>query len=561
MKINNKIYFKDFYVYLFVAIVVIMFFSLFILSTTCLNLKQEKQNDLRISGNQIISKIEEDFSQLNDFLFFLGKQIAVAKEVDLKNIQNIIDVLCDKTHTGPFKGITFDWISHEKKLICKHLDKVKNNFIDMSFRSYVRDSQTAPWNLHLSSPSVGISDGLWEIPGGMGITNDEGYFLGILAIGVNIAEFNSRLQHLLLNKKLSFVVLDKDFNVIFQSFDNGIDPKSSFYRQFFKDHKKPSEKEGPLSTPIAFNDIKYTYFKKMEGYPYTILLGYNKNMFYHEYITRVYIELIEVIFICAILTIIFYFLQRKKINLLNSSHFAQEFFRKQIIKSIKSSLDESVSNINIEKNLVLKEIKNEITKKNVEDFFKSINNLSQNIFLLLPQKDQLTEINVNKIINECILMKIQQASTAGVKVSTKLTAVPELKANELCFRQLVVGLILLCLESTPKGGNISISTKVQNKNGEEELEITFEDDGLPLCRDDIIRIQNKFMDNDQIWEGISSNFLFIERIVHIHSGSCEIIFPKNKGKCINIVLPYNGIKKVLSFSKNIKTENENIVYH
>src|SRR6185437_15243243 len=131
MKFKSKFYFKDFYIYLFVASTIIVCFCAFILSSTYINLKKEKKEALNVAGNQIISKIEEEYSQLKDFLFFLGKQIASSKEIDLKKVQNIIEVLCDKTgHTSPFKGIIFDWISNDKKLIYKHADNVQSNLID-----------------------------------------------------------------------------------------------------------------------------------------------------------------------------------------------------------------------------------------------------------------------------------------------------------------------------------------------------------------------------------------------------------------------------------------------
>lgn len=563
IKIKSNIYFKDFYIYLFVASTIIVCFSAFILSNICINLKDEKKEALNVAGNQIISKIEEEFSQLQDFLFFLGKQIATSQEVNSKKIQNSIEVLCDKTgHTSPFKGIIFDWISNDKKLIYKHADNVQSNLIDMSFRSYVKESQKAPWALHLSAPAIGVPEGLWEIPGGMGIVNEEGHFLGIIAIGVNIAEFNSRLQQILAHRQLSFIVLDKDFNVIFQSFDNGIDPKSSFYRQAFKDKKEFLTKEGNLSMPIFFNNIKYNYFKKIEGYPYTILLGYNKDLFFHEFIIKAVPALIETIFLVTILTLIFFFLQRKKINLLHSSQFAQEIFRKKIIKSIKQVLNENIDKINFEKQLALKKIKNEEGKKTLEEFFKNISNVTPDIFLLSPQKDQFTSINVNKIIDECVLMKAQKASTAGVRIYRKLEEIPSLEANELCFRQMILGFISLCLEYTPEGGQINIATSVQRSNGDKTLNISFNHSGPPLCRDDIIRIQNKFfMDNDEIWTGVSSNFLFIEKLVHMHFGKCNFTFPKNKGKCIDIMIPYNKIKSDVVYYEGITKKREDIVFH
>lgn len=563
MKINNKIYFKDFYAYFFAASLIVVLFSAYTLSSICLNLKAEKKELLNLAGNQITSKVEDEFSQLKDFLFFLGKQIATSKDMDFKKVQSSIEVLCDKTgHTSPLKGIILDWISSNKKLIYKHADNVQDNLIDMSFRPYVKESQQSPWTLHLDPPAIGVPDGLWEVPGGMGIVNEEGNFLGIIAIGVNIAEFNSRLQQMLANRQVSFIVLDKDFNIVFQSFDNGIDPKSSFYRQAFKTNKAFLGKEGNLTTPVLFNNIKYNFFKKIEGYPYIILLGYNKDLFYHEYIMEAVPALFNIILLTAILTIFFYLLQKKKINLLNSSYFAQELFRKKIIASAKQLISDYLEKINYEKETTLNKIKNMEERRIFEDFFANTVNLTPDIFLLSPQNGQFSPIDVNKIITECVLLNTQKAATKMVKINTKLEPLPELNANDLCFRQLIIGLISMSLEYTPEGGQINIVTQIEENNGKKALNITFSDNGPSLCRDDIIRIQNRFFtDNDEVWNGISSNFLFIEKLVHMHFGECHFTCPRDNGKSIRIVFPYEQIKKSTLYYEDLASNRSEIVFH
>lgn len=565
MIIKNKFQLKDFYIYLSICIFFIVFFSIFIISTFCITMQKEKQHDLDIAGNQIISKIEEDFSQLNDFLFFLGKQISVSKKVDIKNIQKIIEVLCDKaSHTSPFKGIVFDWISKDNKLIYKYADNSKNNLIDMSFRSYVRDSQNSPWTLHLSSPTIGIPDGLWEIPGGMGITNPEGEFLGILAVGITVSEFNSRLQQTIVNKAASFVVLDKDMNIIFQSFDNGIDPKSTFFRQNLKERNESTEKEGKFSNPIIFNNINYTYFKKMEGYPYTytILLGYNKDLYSHEYIKKISSYLLETIFLISTLTIVFFFLHRRRMNLFNSSQFAQEFFRKKIISSVMRSLERNMNKVNHEKIFLLKGIKDKDQKNYIDNFITKICGLLEDIRIFSPQEEEFTSVDVNEIIKECVLMKFQKFLTKGVKIYTKLRKIPELEANELCFRQMILGFIELCLDSTPKGGKITISTNLkESAEGDKILEITFIDTGLPLCREDFIRLQNKFINTEEAWNGVPSDFHFIENLVHMHLGTCRFMTPKVKGKSINIEFPYNRTSEPEKNYTYKLNEESQVVYH
>eukprot|EP01037_Dinobryon_pediforme_P017696 gene17696-17906_t len=89
--------------------------------------------------------------------------------------------------------------------------------------------------------------------------------------------------------------------------------------------------------------------------------------------------------------------------------------------------------------------------------------------------------------------KLQAAFIRNVRIKSTLHSnLPPFLADELCFKQVILGLISLSFEYSPKGGIIKISTSVKIENDQQFLVVKLEDNGFAFDEKDIRRISERF---------------------------------------------------------------------
>ncbi len=102
----------------------------------------------------------------------------------------------------------------------------------------------------------------------------------------------------------------------------------------------------------------------------------------------------------------------------------------------------------------------------VENIYKSAINLDSS------RRDSLTlaYFNVNSLIYECISVQLQSAFIRNMRITSALCPnLPPFLADELRFKQIILGLISLSFDHCPKGGTIKISTSLKIENDQAYL--------------------------------------------------------------------------------------------
>src|SRR5205823_845701 len=99
---------------------------------------------------------------------------------------------------------------------------------DMSNRDYLDKTPQFPWTLQLSIPRFGGLSKQWIIPGGMGVTDKKGNFLGTITLGFTLDGLNRKIAQVLSPADIHYLVLTDDFTPILDSAADNSGPNSRF---------------------------------------------------------------------------------------------------------------------------------------------------------------------------------------------------------------------------------------------------------------------------------------------------------------------------------------------
>jgi len=231
--------------------------------------------------------IDSVFSYINNYVNFIGNQIAVYNDIKADKIAEILarsKQHLDKSQEDIVQWEMIDFVTKEGKVIASGIEGVIKNppTVDVNRRSWIIKSPQEPWRLHICKPDIEIT-ALNEhrkiIPFGMGITNTKGKFLGTISSGIDIKRFQKRLNYILDNENYSYIVLDDKLRyILYSGEDNKISNadkiKVAYTLKYLKD---APHSFGTLNETIFLDNTEYIFYTKTMNYPFIVIIGINKR--------------------------------------------------------------------------------------------------------------------------------------------------------------------------------------------------------------------------------------------------------------------------------------------
>ncbi|MCE3233185.1 MAG: rpfC [Rickettsiaceae bacterium] len=243
--------------------------------------KDIQEHKLATSAERLKSVITESFEYVSHLSGFIGDQVV---EHAGNNKYKIADILGGKLLVNDyakklFSWTMFDWVMPDDKLVASGPFGVLKKPKDVSFRAYAKMAKKEPGKLHFDQPSIGIPSGKYIIPMGMGILDKAGKYIGIVSLGFSISDMTRRLEDEVIKDGVSFLVISDQSNIVFQSSDNKpiTDNENLFKETNFSGSLFP-QNSGYFDKPIYYHGIVYSYYRKIDNYPYTILVGFENNL-------------------------------------------------------------------------------------------------------------------------------------------------------------------------------------------------------------------------------------------------------------------------------------------
>lgn len=305
--------------YFFMAsIIMLVIMSLAGLSGWSLSLSQKKEQATHYQrgAHHIEQVLTETFSYIENFCAFIGKKILQQDPTNLKSIETILQNkwISSETNQELFSWTLFDFVTPDGYAVVTSSQGILAEPKKVRDRSWLYDAPRRPWKLHFSHPAVGFTSGEWVLPLGYGIADKNGVLLGILSAGFNIQKLTRLVERSLDTENISFVILNDNMEVVAQSLDNFHTIKKDFFTPWLGVLDKSAAKAGPLASPIRYNDITYQFYKKLDKYPYIILVGESNNVLQDKMIRGLLPLLLQSIGIIVVLQIVLYLIYHRIIT-------------------------------------------------------------------------------------------------------------------------------------------------------------------------------------------------------------------------------------------------------
>jgi len=175
-----------------------------------------------------------------------------------------------------------------------------------------------------------------------------------------------------------------------------------------------------------------------------------------------------------------------------------------------------------------------------------------------PHKPELTQLNINEILEEVLALFDNEARKNNVRITTKLAELPKITADAGQLSQAFVNIILNSIQAMSSGGELTVKTDVGEviklgpsgtETEEEEAKpvpvifVEVSDTGVGISEDNLKKIFDPFFTTKEVG-GTGMGLPITLRIIEDHHGSIRVKTQIGKGTTFLVTLPQTQEGKV-----------------
>ena len=549
--------------YAIFALIIILITTLLAGVATYVNFRNYHKNNNQIltkEALQINSIINESFVYINHINSYIGKQIA---EGNSENLNFILDILrknndlTNSKNSELFSWSSFDWVNTYGYQIINNMLGIHKNPFDMKQREYVKTAPENPWTLQVSFPVFGNPSETWVIPVATGVTDKNDKYLGSVVVGINIAEFTSKIEQKL-NDQASFIVLDQNLNIVLQSSDNNLDPKSNF-KDKIVDFNFFKSDSGILDKKINVNNINYSHYQKMGNYPYVILTGFNQDFLNKEFNNSVLPIMFQFACLAIFFLIMLFFFETRMIfffeieKKLKEEAYKANLAKSSLLKTLSHDLKNYVYGISgmLEMILESKE-KNDLSKEDEMLYLTTVSKSSKemNHFLedLLDNEqaesgvlrlNKIEDCDLKEMIERVILFNRNQLLSNKIITKTSFEEnLPKIKFDQKRLKQILMNLVGNSIKYSNQNTIIEVSCYYLKDIN--EVKVSIKDQGIGMTSEEIkmalngkgTEIEKAGLNKDYSSNGIGLQT--VKQLIEVGGGRINITSKKNEGSVVEI---------------------------
>ena len=159
-----------------------------------------------------------------------------------------------------------------------------------------------------------------------------------------------------------------------------------------------------------------------------------------------------------------------------------------------------------------------------------------------PMEPRPAPVELNPLLRDIIQILQTRFTEAGVDPKLELDRnLPKVRLDATHVEQVFMGLITNALEATPKGGSVTIRTRIEPGNGASpKVTVSVEDTGEGIPLENRERVFEPFFTTKAHGTGIGMPLAkkFVER----NGGTIRILDTSTGGAKIDVTFPWNGLK-------------------
>jgi signal transduction histidine kinase len=160
----------------------------------------------------------------------------------------------------------------------------------------------------------------------------------------------------------------------------------------------------------------------------------------------------------------------------------------------------------------------------------------------LSADEQMKEVDVHSLLHQAVNLLKENASEKGITLEFKATPFsPKISGYESFLYRALVNLLSNALKYTPRKGRVEVTltTYLNSARGTGVMEISFKDNGIGICEEDLGRIFEPYYrgKNTSTEEGKGMGLSFVKEVIDSHGGKIIVQSEPNKGSTFSILLP------------------------
>ena len=410
-------------------------------------------------------------------------------------------------------------------------------------------SKNEPWKIHFDA--IELSSNKTYLPLSFGIVNKYQKFVGTLYSRIDITSLISFLQKNFKEENITIAIIDNNKNIIAQTPEK-IDVPIKFFNDINLENQS-----GNINKEYEPNNKIFIAYKKLESYPFTIIVAENKNIIFEPVknnINRYFFGLFFAIVSISIILLAFYQILISPIihlfnlanNILNSDEkIIYNPSKKHHFNEIKK-LEQALLKINDYK-IELKDTNNQLINKTdeLEKLTQSLELENSKLSRAYELKDEMqkkssTSINFNphEIIQECLEMIYPEIYSRQIIIENGIKEMPKINIPQNIFTQIIINLLSRSFIFCKKNDKIILNNNYTEIDEIDYVSIIIEDCGMG---DESFRkkiLQNSCTAEETI------------RLIQAHSGFFKFIDQENGVKYC-MLLPAQSNNKYKENSKII----------
>ncbi len=566
----------------FVTIMLTCWFAIRVLNETNKKIASELEVEMTRLEGSLTNRISHTFSIIQN----INLQI----EENPHSKKHIYEILKRyRTHpslTDTFSWTIFSW-SDEKYRITVDANygilKEPDEFY-IGNRNYIPLTKETPGEFLLGDPVTGLTSKKWMVPGGVGIVDENGDYLGAISIGFEIETLAKLLHKTLQNPYVKFSLFSDREKLILQgtsssySIHDSSNDKSCSAEINYVFEEVISRRSDKIMQISLIKNPHAFLVKRISDYPYILFLKYDVKEISNRLWKNIVSESREVLSIAFGFIILLILIYREKKNsqridkLTNETTRANEAKTEFLIQSaqeFKSFIFGIQGCAEIIKNdlrRLIPKLKKYRTSENDIDF----NELETDLDLtsdIIEMSHELNDfiadlidlnhaengyfkirkihkaINLGRIVKQAIKLLRKRAENSDIilvsKIEDNLFEPSDLDPERI--KQIIISLITNSIQYSPKNSVVEIFVKnlVQQDTPTKRIEIIIKDQGFGMNENElkfalkryktIERLENKKLPS------INIGLPLVKYLTEKQGGTFEITSEKGKGTTVRVI--------------------------
>ena len=150
----------------------------------------------------------------------------------------------------------------------------------------------------------------------------------------------------------------------------------------------------------------------------------------------------------------------------------------------------------------------------------------------------LEQFAIGPLVESCYEMMLLRAEQVGVRFDVELEHdLPNIVADQLAVRQVLINLLSNAIKFTPRGGNVNVAARAAGP----DLLLSVADTGIGIAESDLASVGQPFFQArssyDRPYEGTGLGLSVVKGLVDLHGGRLEIKSRVGEGTRVVVQLP------------------------